>query len=429
MDSIPDNYYLDVNDNIYKKCYDRCKTCKQHGNESIHNCNECLNDFIFLNDSFALKNNSYNICSYFYYFDEKNEYKCTHSDECPSNYNILIFSRNKCIDDCKKDSDYIFEYDKNCLIQCPENLKIDVETKHCLEDCYENQIAFDEMCYNSLPNNNSNFFKNGNIFIKNLTNFDDFLNNIILSTYSPEIGNNLIIQRPDEIVYQITNSINELDLLRDKSKNTYNISIIDLGQCEFLLKKENNINENDSLIFIKSEIKTNKVSEKNVKYDAYNPYNKEKLNLSICEEIPVNIYFPMELSKGTRQIYEQMKNSGYDMFNINDPFYQDICTPFDSENGTDILLSDRIDYIYNNDDTQCQSNCQNSQYSIESKYLSCSCSINEEVNIVHKKSDKFNAKKIYESFYEVLKYSNYNIIKCYNVILNINVIKINISSY
>ena len=46
-----------------------------------------------------------------------------------------------------------------------------------------------------------------------------------------------------------------------------------------------------------------------------------------------------------------MKSLGYDMLNINDPFYQDICIPYKSENNTDILLSDRIDYIYNNQDS------------------------------------------------------------------------------
>ena len=86
--------------------------------------------------------------------------------------------------------------------------------------------------------------------------------------------------------------------------------------------------------------------------------------MPFCDDTPINIYFPIELSKGTKQIYDQMKNSGYDMFNINDPFYQDICTPFDSPDGTDILLSDRIDYIYNNDDTQYQPNCYFSGYSI-----------------------------------------------------------------
>jgi len=42
--------------------------------------------------------------------------------------------------------------------------------------------------------------------------------------------------------------------------------------------------------------------------------------------------------------------------------------------------------------------------------------------------DKFNSKKIYESFYDVLKYSNYDILKCFKIITNICVIKINIGS-
>ena len=110
-----------------------------------------------------------------------------------------------------------------------------------------------------------------NIFIKNLTNLNDLLYNKILNAYPPEIGKKLVIQSPDKMIYEITNSINELELLKDKSNNIYNISIIDLGLCETLLKKENHINENDSLIFIKSEIKSNKASEKNVKFDVYNP--------------------------------------------------------------------------------------------------------------------------------------------------------------
>ena len=136
--------------------------------------------------------------------------------------------------------------------QCSQYLKIDFETKHCLPNCSDNQILFDEICYNDFPNDNSQIFQDGKIVINNLTNFDDLLNNIILSAYSPEIGNNLVIDRPDETVYQITNSKNEMEFLKNKSKNIYNTSIIDLGQCEILLKKENNISENDSLIFIKS---------------------------------------------------------------------------------------------------------------------------------------------------------------------------------
>ena len=216
----------------------------------------------------------------------------------------------------------------------------------------------------------------------------DGINNLMLSAYSDE--NKIFSQDSGEVINQITNSKNELELLKNKSNNIYNISIIDLGDCEKELKIKYNISENDSLIFIKNEIKSAKASEKNIKFNVYNPYDKTELNLSYCGETTINIYFPIELSQETKQMYEKMKNSGYDIFNINDPFYQDICTPFDSPDGTDILLTDRIDYIYNNNDTQCQPNCYFSEYSIESQYLSCSCSVNEDIDIGHKKSDKFN---------------------------------------
>ena len=65
---------------------------------------------------------------------------------------------------------------------------------------------------------------------------------------------------------------------------------------------------------------------------------------------------------------------------------------------------------------------------MESQYLSCSCSITEEVDIENVKNEEFNTKKLYQSFYEVLKYSNYDILKCYKIILDINVIKTNLGS-
>ena len=133
----------------------------------------------------------------------------------------------------------------------------------------------------------------------------DGINNLMLSAYSEE-ENKIFSQESGNEIFQITNSKKELELLKNKSNNIYNISIIDLGECETILKTKYNISENDSLIFIKNEIKSNKVSEKNIKFDVYNPYNKQKLNLSLCDETPINIYFPMVLSEETKQIYEQM---------------------------------------------------------------------------------------------------------------------------
>ena len=207
-------------------------------------------------------------------------------------------------------------------------------------------------------------FQSGDIFINNISNFDDILNDIILDAYSPEEGNSVVIKRPDNTVYHVTNTKTELELLKNKSNNLYieitthkkqneilngtipnekNLSIIDLGECESILKQRYNISESVSLILIKNEQKTTKASEKKFNFDVYEPYNKTKLNISICDETSINLYIPVELSQENKKIYEQMKESGYDMFNIEDPFYQDICIPFDSTNGTDILLSDRVD--------------------------------------------------------------------------------------
>ena len=44
-----------------------------------------------------------------------------------------------------------------------------------------------------------------------------------------------------------------------------------------------------------------------------------------------------------------MQEYGYDLFNINDLFYQDICTQYTSINGTDVLLSDRKNDFYDNE--------------------------------------------------------------------------------
>ena len=142
----PIGYYLDIDDGIYKKCYENCEFCIGEGNETINNCNECNSGYTFLNES-KYKTNCYEECSsifisykyyYYYYFDEFNEYHCTDKLECPSKYNILIRAKNKCIDKCKNDDIYKYEYKKNCYTKCPGETYI-------LED------KNDYLCYNKTP--------------------------------------------------------------------------------------------------------------------------------------------------------------------------------------------------------------------------------------------------------------------------------------
>ena len=162
---------------------------------------------------------------------------------------------------------------------------------------------------------------------------------------------------------------------------------------------------------MKFEKISNISTERSLQYEVYEPYHKTKLNLSICENITIDVYVPVVLSEKMQNLFDELKDMGYDLFDLNSPFYQDICTPYKSSDGTDVPLSDRINSFYNNDETSCQSNCKFSDYLIESQYLKCDCDItNSEINTQETK--KFNAKSIYQSFFSVLKYSNYKVLKC-----------------
>ena len=64
----------------------------------------------------------------------------------------------------------------------------------------------------------------------------------------------------------------------------------------------------------------------------YNPYTKDKINLDICSNTFISISAPVNLSKEETSLYESVREQGYDIFDSNNSFYQDFCTPFTSEN-------------------------------------------------------------------------------------------------
>ena len=380
------------NNSTISRCncdYEKCSSCpKEALKESL--CSNCKTNF------YPIENDTSNIDKYINCYKE------------PIGYYLDIDIYRKCYNICDH---YIQkEYKENNItrkiLSISSNAKVVYECK-------------------SDDNSNSNCnFQN----IENNTEILNIIKENIVALYSPDDGKSQVIKGENNTIFQITSGKNELELLEGGFLNNQNISILDLGECENTLKEHYHINESDSLIILKKENTLGKPSEKNVEYEVFEPYNFKPLNLSICKGNTINIYVKAELSENTRSIYENMKSLGYDMLNINDPFYQDICIPYKNENNTDILLSDRINYIYNNKDSQCQSNCQFSSYLKNSLYLNCTCEAGSD-NVDNKKEeDKFSGKKLYESFFDVLKYSNFKIIKCYNLVLSKNVVSKNFGS-
>ena len=456
----PLGFYLDPNDGIYLKCYETCKFCHGEGDATDHNCRQCKSGYRNLND-FDNDKNCYVNCPHYYYFYETNTYQCTTDATCPVPYNILITEKGKCIDQCSNDNIYKYEYHGECynylinettyinnnivvestdkendlvetsykqdnmipsnkeedyISQTTYNGNIIQETIYKVGEYKPTSINIDERLYHC-SNDNPLMNKCSMVDISDNDEIYSLLKSDILSRYSHNNGKSIVIEGEDDIIFQITNAKNELELLKSNNiSDEYNLSIIDLAECEALLKEEYHINPNDSLIFLKKEKVTSKASEKDIQYECFEPYNKTKLNMSICSSIDINIYVKLELSEEAKAVSEHIKSLGYNMFDINDRFYTDLCTPYKTLVNSDILLSDRVDYIYNNEDAQCQGNCEFSNYYLGSKYINCRCSVNNEDIIDTEKIDKFETKSLYQMFYLVLKYSNYEVLKCYKLV-------------
>ena len=237
----------------------------------------------------------------------------------------------------------------------------------------------------------------------------------MLQTY-PSNGVNVEISALDGYAFQLSNSISQI------LSNDSQFSNIDLGECEAQLKATYNLPSNISLIFFKFENIHSTNGQRDIQYEVYNPLNYEKLNLSICEDLKIKISVPLELSDELIALINNIIEQGYDPFDLNDKFYREICTPYNSENGTDVLLDDREEYIYSTiaNETQCPSGCSSSSYSLDSKYITCECDAND-TGIVALDLNHISTSNIASSFLSTLKNSNYKVMRCYNLVFNFKI--------
>ena len=236
----------------------------------------------------------------------------------------------------------------------------------------------------------------------------------MLNTYPPN-GINVEIGALNGYAFQLSNSLSQL-----ASKDS-DFSNIDLGECESLIRETYNIPNDISLIFFKFENIANKSIERNTQYNVYNPLNYEILNLSICENLKIKLNVPIELSDEIIELIKNIMDQGYDPFDLNDKLYREICTPYNSENGTDVLLDDREEYIYSTiiNETTCPNGCTATAYSLDSKYITCECDTND--GIVALDLNNINSENVAKSFLSSLKNSNYKVMRCYNLVFNFKI--------
>ena len=143
------------------------------------------------------------------------------------------------------------------------------------------------------------------------------------------------------MIYKDTNCIKELSI---------NMPTIDLGNC--YLKVKNNIpSTTDKNLVIAIIKKTSKEGKSTTSYYFYHPENGDKLDTkTICEDdkITVKEDVKSELNNTNKDINSFLYLTGQNIgiFNISDKFYTDICFHYESLNGKDISLKDRVQAFF-----------------------------------------------------------------------------------
>ena len=154
-------------------------------------------------------------------------------------------------------------------------------------------------------------------------------------------------------------------------------------------------------------------------YELYYPnktHNLEKLNLSYCKGIKINIeIFPINI---TEDIYKYNSSSGY---------YNNICYTADSKEGTDITLTDRKEEFFDNNMSICEFNCDFIAYNYETKKAVCSCNIKTEIPFMN--DIKFDKEVLMNSFTDINNFANLKMMKCYKIVFRKNALIKNIGFF
>ena len=399
----PENFYFNKENQDYEPCFLTCGACEYGGNKIENNCTLCGINYrnqpdVINSTNCVLK------CNYLYYYTYYGEYKCTETLICPKEYSIFIPQKKKCINDCIKDDIYLYQYNGECLNECPNNTNndsfickdIDPDDNKCI-------IIEKEL----LPIDEGLIEYQSEILAKNYAKEFAYTNNHV-SIYTNNIYS-IIIYKNDECIKELS-----IEIIK-----------IDFNECEKNIKYNFNI-DNNLIIVIITKLIQNLNYKKIISYSIFNPNTTEKIiTKNICENekflIEENLRIKLEKSNYDIDSLLYLAKQGINFFNLSHPFYNDICFPFESLLEKDIVLKDRILLYYPNI-SLCENNCEIIGLNIISLRSECSCKSNFVDNIFNDNNILSKNQEIQE-IKEIISQSNIEIIRCYKNIFLLSNIK------
>ena len=194
-----------------------------------------------------------------------------------------------------------------------------------------------------------------------------------------------------------------------------NMTYIEFDGCEQIIRKSYNISNSSIITFVQIEIenKDDNSLYNQIKYFSFDEEMKE-LDLSICKDVDTQIHYAIKDNiKLDVSSISDFKELGIDILNLKDRFFTDLCYSF-SDSNKDMILEDRIKYIYQNY-SLCEKGCSYDSIDIENMNIVCNCKI--------KGNDNSSSLSITPLFYEQpndisFLDSNIGVIKCYKMVFS-----------
>ena len=381
---------------------------------------------------------------------------CYHS--CPNGTHRSKVNVNLCEEDIICNNYYNFDLTE-CIDRIPlgyylndtDRRTIDKCNIKCLNCSLESNI--NNLCISC--NINEGYYQkdidnsNDDLFVdcvkETPNNTSELISSIPISTsLMDEIESESYRDREDirDIEYHINKFLNNSDITSNYSFYYYEININENGLenkyfnntfIEFppesinILKNNFGLDlNNDKIYVLITEYLVNDLNSAVKNFD-YKIFLENGTLLNINEDIYVDVYLPLvdlDAAKYNYSIY--FAEQGFDIYNKNDKFYNDKCTPA-YLNNNDITIKDRRNDIYPNI-SLCQENCNYKGFNIEEKRIICDCNINVNKNYT-KKNDNFLEEDNGNFFNYFLDNINYEILKCYILLISFENLRKNFAFY
>jgi len=291
-------------------------------------------------------------------------------------------------------------------------------SKNCCE--FDNE----GLCTNEDQEDEDNITESNTIVINETEQIENIYNSMVENI--EETGYKIV--KTPTCVFQYSTVEEQLN---NKTEENKEVSSVDLGECEELLRKQEGLNDTEQFLMLKLDIKNSTTDAVYVQYEIFNPHDYSKVSLDICNNVTIKIQVPVLLEETKLSLIAHMEEYGYDIFNINDSFYNDICSTYTAQNGADMTLSSRKEIIYDSvkDMYLCQDGCEFQSFNINTSSANCHCQVQTEETVVDSSKLSFDKNEFYDGFYKTLYNSNFRVVKCIKLLFSLKGMKSNYGFY